>query len=67
MLILAGVSGSLVVGFPVYALRSGIFGTAWALQVVAVFVLLAGYELAIRQVLGRRFAQGKALPGGSDS
>ena len=62
MLILAGLSGSLVVGFPVYAVRSGIFGTAWALQVVAVFVLLASYELAIRQVVGRRLEQGKTLP-----
>src|SRR6267142_1186752 len=62
MLILAGLSGSLVVTFPVYALGSGIFGTAWALQVVAVFVLLASYELAIRQVVGRRLEQGKTLP-----
>jgi adenylate cyclase len=62
MLILAGLSGSLVVTFPVYALRSGIFGTAWALQVVAVFVLLASYELAIRQVVGRRLEQGKTVP-----
>ena len=51
-----------MVTFPVYALRSGIFGTAWALQVVAVFVLLASYELAIRQVVGRRLEQGKTLP-----
>jgi adenylate cyclase len=62
MLILAGLSGSLVVTFPVYALRSGIFGTAWALQVVAVFVCLTSYELAIRQVVGRRLEQGKTLP-----
>src|SRR5262245_2712842 len=62
MLILAGLSGWLVVTFPVYALRSGIFGTAWALQVVAVFVLLASYELVIRQVVGRRLEQGKTLP-----
>jgi len=62
MLILAGLSGSLAVVFPVYAVRSGIFGTAWALQVVAVFVLLASYELAIRQVVGRRLEQGKTLP-----
>jgi len=62
MLILAGLSGALAVTFPVYALRSGIFGTAWALQFVAVFVLLAGYELAIRQVIGRRLEQGKSLP-----
>lgn len=62
MLILAGLSGSLVVTFPVYALRSGIFGTAWALQVVAVFVCLASYELAIRHVVGRRLEQGKTLP-----
>ena len=62
MLILAGLSGSLVVTFPVYALRSEIFGTAWALQVVAVFGLLASYELAIRQVVGRRLEQGKTLP-----
>ena len=62
MLILAGLSGSLVVTCPVYALRSGIFGTAWALHVVAVFVLLASYELAIRQVVGRRLEQGKTLP-----
>jgi adenylate cyclase len=62
MLILAGLSGSLVVVFPVYVLGSGIFGTAWALQVVAVLVLLASYELAIRQVVGRRLEQGKTLP-----
>ena len=62
MLILAGLSGSLAVVFPVYAVRSGIFGTAWALQVVAVFVLLASYELAIRQVVGRRLELGKTLP-----
>ena len=62
MLILAGLSGSLVVTFPVHAIRSGIFGTAWALQVVAVFALLACYELAIRQVVGRRLEQGKTLP-----
>jgi adenylate cyclase len=62
MLILAGLSGSLVVTFPVHALRSGIFGTGWALQFVAVFALLACYELAIRQVVGRRLEQGKTLP-----
>jgi adenylate cyclase len=62
MLILAGLSGLLVVTFPVHALRSGIFGTAWALQVVAVFALLACYELTIRQILGRRLEQGKTLP-----
>ena len=62
MLILAGLSGWLVVTFPVYALRSEIFGTAWALQVVAVFGLLASYELAIRQVVGGRLEQGKTLP-----
>lgn len=62
MLILAGLSGWLVVTFPVYALMSGIFGTAWALQFVTVFVLLASYELAIRQVVGRRLAQGKTVP-----
>ena len=62
MLILAGLSGSLVVTFPVHALRSGIFGTAWALHVVVVFVLLACYRLAIRQVVGRRLEQGKILP-----
>src|SRR6185436_1518232 len=62
MLILAGLSGSLVATFPAHALRSGIFGTAWALQVVAVFVLLASYELTIRQVVGRRLGQGKTLP-----
>jgi adenylate cyclase len=62
MLILAGLSGSLVVTFPVHAIRSGIFGTAWALQVVAVFGLLTCYELAIRQVVGRRLEQGKTLP-----
>jgi adenylate cyclase len=67
MLILAGLSGSLVVVFPalVLVLRQNdvrIFRTAWALQVIAVFVLLAGYELAIRQVVGRRLEQGKTLP-----
>src|SRR5262249_8852670 len=63
MQILAGLSGSLMVTFPVYALRSGIFGTAWALQVVAVFALLACYELAIRQVVARRLHHGKTMGG----
>src|SRR3990172_6383691 len=65
MLILAGLSGALVVVFPVYVLvfrHHGIFGTAWALQVVAVLVLLASYELAIRQVVGRRLEHCKTLP-----
>lgn len=62
LLILAGLSGVLAVIFPVYAMRSGIFDTAWALQFVAVFVLLACYELAIRRVIGRRLEQGKTLP-----
>ena len=57
MLILAGLSGSLVVTFPVHALRSGLFGMAWALQFVAIFVCLASYELVIRQVVGRRLEQ----------
>src|SRR4030095_8122758 len=62
MLILAGLSGALGGRVPGPALPSGIVGTAWALQVVAVFVCLACYELAIRQVVGRRLEQGKTLP-----
>jgi len=67
MLILAGLSASLVVVFPALVLvfRQNyvrIFGTVWALQVVAVFVLLATYELVIRQVIGRRLEKGKTLP-----
>ena len=67
MLILAGLSGSLVVVFPALVLVFGqnyarIFGTAWAVQVFAVLVLLASYELAIRQIVGRRLEQGKTLP-----
>jgi len=67
MLILAGLSASLVVVFPALVLvftqnYVRIPGTAWALQVVAVFVLLASYELAIRQVIGRRLEHGKTLP-----
>jgi adenylate cyclase len=66
MLILAGLSGSLVVVFPVLVLVFGpnyarIFGTAWAVQVFAVLVLLASYELAIRKIVGRRLEQGKTL------
>jgi hypothetical protein len=64
MLIVAGLSGSLVVIFPVLVLvfrqnYARIFGTAWAVQVIAVFVLLATYELVIRQVVGRRREKGK--------
>jgi hypothetical protein len=64
MLILAGLSGSLVVVFPVLVLVFGpnyarIFGTAWAVQVFAVLVLLASYELAIRKIVGRRLEQGR--------
>ena len=67
MLILAGLSGSLAVTFPVLVLvfrqnYAHIFGTAWAAQVIAVFVLLAIYELVIRQVVGRRLEKGKTLP-----
>jgi adenylate cyclase len=66
MLILAGLSASLVAVFPVLVLALQnyvrIFDTAWTLQVVAVFVLLAVYELVIREVIGRRLAKGKALP-----
>src|SRR5215510_12964276 len=70
MLILAGLSGSLVVIFPVLVLAVRVFrphyariwGTAWALQVLGVFVLLAVYELAIRHVVGRRLAKDKFLP-----
>src|SRR5262249_6830953 len=70
MLILAGLSGSLVVIFPVLVLVVRVFrpnyariwGTAWALQVLGVFVLLAVYELAIRQVVGRRLEKGRFLP-----
>ena len=55
MLILAGLFGSLVIVFPALVLVFGqnyarIFGTAWAVQVFAVLVLLASYELAIRQI-----------------
>ena len=67
MLILAGLSASLVVCFPALVLvfrqnDARIFRTAWALQVIAVFILLASYELAIRHVIGRRLDQGKTLP-----
>jgi hypothetical protein len=67
MLIVAGLSGSLVVIFPVLVLvfrqnYARIFGTAWALQVIAVFVLLATYELVIRHVVGRRLEKRKFLP-----
>src|SRR5260370_40801176 len=59
MLILAGLSGSLVVVFPARVLvfrqnDARIFGTAWGLQAVWGLVLLAGYGLAMRQVVGRR-------------
>jgi adenylate cyclase len=67
MLILAGVSGSLVIVFPllVFAFRrenTPIFGGPWALQVLAVFVLLAVYELMVRQVIARRLARGETVP-----
>jgi adenylate cyclase len=67
MLILAGLSGSLVVAFLAFVLVSReaharVLGAAWILQVVAVFVLLAVYALAIRHVIGRRLAQGKTVP-----
>jgi len=67
MLILAGLSAALVVVFPALVLvfRQNyvrIFGTAWALQVVAVLVLLATYELVMRQVIGRRLEKGQTLP-----
>jgi len=67
MLILAGLSAALAVVFPALVLvfRQNyvrIFGTTWALQVVAVFVLLATYELVIRQVIGRRLEKGQTLP-----
>jgi adenylate cyclase len=69
MLILAGLSGSAVVFFPAFVLvfreeYARIFGTAGVLQIVAVFVLLTGYELAIRHFVGRRLEQGKTLPRG---
>jgi len=67
MLILAGLSGSLVVTFPVYALRSGIFGTAWALHVVGVFVLLASYELAIVRSSAAGSSRARPCRGGCDS
>ena len=67
MLILAGLSGSLVVVFPALALvlrqnDARIFRAAWALQILAVLVCWASYELAIRQVVGWRLTQGKTLP-----
>jgi adenylate cyclase len=67
MLILAGLSGSLAIVVPALVLLFRqdyvrIFGTEWAVQVVAVLVLLASYELAIRQIVGRRLEQGKTLP-----
>jgi len=70
MLILAGLSGAVVVIFPlaflVLTLRQDpgarVLGTEWALQVLAVFVLLTGYELTVRRVVGRRLAQGQSLP-----
>ncbi len=67
MLLLAGLSGAMVVGFLSLVLvfreeYARILGIAWVLQVAAVFVLLACYELMIRHVVGRRLAQGKTLP-----
>jgi adenylate cyclase len=67
MLILAGLSAALVVVFPALVLvfrqnDARIFRAAWALQVIAVLILLASYELAIRHVIGRRLEQGKTLP-----
>src|SRR5262249_17372164 len=70
MLILAGLSGSLVVIFPVLVLAVRVFrpnyariwGPAWAFQVLGVFVLLAAYELAIRQVVGRPLEPANFLP-----
>jgi adenylate cyclase len=67
MLALAGLAATLVVAFPalVFWYRqdgSRIFQTAWALQFLAVLLLLAGYELTIRHIAGRRLAQGKTLP-----
>ena len=67
MLILAGLSSALAVCFPALVLvfrqdYVRIFGTAWVLQVIAVFVLLAAYELAIRRVIGRRLARGHTVP-----
>jgi hypothetical protein len=67
MLILAGLSGAPVIVVPAFVLvfrqdYVRIFWTEWAVQVVAVLVLLASYELAIRQIVGRRLEQGKTLP-----
>jgi hypothetical protein len=67
MLILAGLSGSLVILVPALVLvfrqdYARILGTEWAVQVVVVLVLLASYELAIRQIVGRQLEQGKTLP-----
>src|SRR3970040_424296 len=70
MLLVAWWSGALATAFPVFVLVSRqdyarIFGTAWtawAVQFAAVFVLLATYELVIRQVVGRRLEKGKTLP-----
>jgi adenylate cyclase len=67
MLILAVLSGSMVVAYLALVLvfrdeYTRTLGTPWVLQVVAVAVLLAGYELAVRAVIGRRLEQGKTLP-----
>jgi adenylate cyclase len=67
MLLLAGLSGVLVVVFLALVLvfreeYARLLGTAWVLQVAAVFVLLAGYELTIRQIVRRRLEQGTTLP-----
>ena len=67
MLILAGLSGSVVVISPVFVFvfreeYARLFGIAGVLQIGALFVVLAGYELGIRHVVGLRLALGKTLP-----
>ena len=67
MAILAGLLAVLMVVFPVFALvfrdeYARTLGMPVVLQFVAVFALLAGYELTIRHVVGRRLEQGRTVP-----
>jgi len=69
LLIIAGLFGSLVIVIPALLLvfrqdYARILGTEWAVQIVVVLVLLASYELTIRQIVGRRLEQGKGSPRG---
>lgn len=69
MAILAGLMGGLILALGlIYAVRGEQYlhtyltPAAFA-YIAAVIALLMGYELAIRQLLGRRLQQGTALPG----